>query len=504
MGAFDKFKLARQALTPDAVRQGLKASRDALAEHQGAMTEAAAAAPAVTVDDDPRRVLFGPAGDYVHGPLPAGAPAVTVEAQLEHARDQLKDVLRNPLGRRPAPTPPPEAVVSADRATQAAAERAARDEARAPYLAPDAPPLTISRLATRATGQLEEVAAYLGQTGLSARPDLVHGVYRVPDHLGGGLTLSRARVVEWDVVHTAGGPLPPAPPATWVAFDARERWAARRTGEPSVLDEDLALAYLSAAGLGPERCLGISRTLAVAQASGGETDTSYIVSHVTGVLAWHPAGSGDGALERLRAARPIEAGPVDGVRVTVLNWREVARAVHPQSHRRFPVPSPFPYLPSTPQELLRSHLEIVGIRPEDCYGVQVTEDLPRDLTGVGTKGPMTTRTTVGEQQPCADGKDRPRLTGGSRVIVVHRDRPVYEEGRERWRAYERDVLQARLDALTGVRRPVRAENFEERLPGPIRKAWKTAEWVGDLVDGFGHDDPTEDLPAHRYCWPPVR
>jgi hypothetical protein len=309
-------------------------------------------------------------------------------------------------------------------------------------------------------------------------------------------------VVEWDVVHAATGPLPPAAPAAAAFFDARERWAARRPGEPSVLDEDLALAFLGHAGIGPELCLGISRMLQIAQA-GGDDDTGYTIAQVVGVHAWHAPHVGAGVFDRLRAERPLSVGPGPGVHVEVLNWGAVARAVHPQTHKRFTVPSPFPHLPSTPQELLRSYLDIVGVQPADAYAVEVTEDGPRDLHGTGTAGMFTTRTNVGEKQPSADGEMRRRLTGGSDVVIVHRDRERYAAGRERWAAYERDVLQASLATGTGVRRPVEKEEWLERLPGPARGLIKSVAWVADFVEGDPSGSPFDKIPPHRYCWPPA-
>ena len=43
------------------------------------------------------------------------------------------------------------------------------------------------------------------------------------------------------------------------------------------------------------------------------------------------------------------------------------------------LPSPFAYLPLTPQELLRAYLGIVGIAPQDSYGVQITYGRPLNL-----------------------------------------------------------------------------------------------------------------------------
>ena len=131
----------------------------------------------------------------------------------------------------------------------------------------------------------------------------------------------------------------------------------------------------------PERCLGIARFLDIAQrGGGGDGAASYVVSQVTGVQAFHPDGLDGRTFDELRAERPLPAPPVAGVHAEILNSLTVARAVHPDTHRLPLVPSSFPYLPSTPQELLRAYLEIVGVRPGDSYSAQVTEDDPRDLS----------------------------------------------------------------------------------------------------------------------------
>ena len=52
--------------------------------------------------------------------------------------------------------------------------------------------LDVSSPLRRAGSELEEVSAQLAASGLSARPDLVFGCYRVPDHHEGG-ALSRRR-----------------------------------------------------------------------------------------------------------------------------------------------------------------------------------------------------------------------------------------------------------------------------------------------------------------------
>lgn len=534
MGMFRTLKQVKDAMKPEAIKQGLDASRAAMSgsaagpteeqlaalspeqrsAYEANMAQVAQAQAEVASQHQQwidrelgRRALYGPAGEYVYGELPPPDPtSMTVEESLARSKEQFLDVLRNPFG-RPRPEPPPGAPTGpVDRAQQAASERAARDAARAPYLAPARRPLDITRLATRAKTQIEEVAAYLGSSGLAGRPELVYGVYRVPDHIGGGMVFrGGTRVVEWDIVHAAAAAeLAPAAPAATAFFAAEDLWVHRREGEPGVLDEDLALEFLGRAGIGPEQCLGIARTLDISQ-RGGESEegsSSITLSQVTGVQAFHPDGAASRAFDELRAERPLVAAPAAGVHAEVLNWFAIARAVHPETHRRHLVPSPFPHLPSTPQELLRAYLEIVGVRPEDSYSVQVTEDDPRNLTGVSRKGPITLGTNRGEEQPCADGELRPRLTGGGRVVVVYRDRAEYAEGRGRWTAYEREVLDAALSHGTRVREPVNGPDFLER--GALGRLLGAAGAVYDFVEGIPNDDPFAKIPPHRYCWPPAR
>ena len=76
-----------------------------------------------------------------------------------------------------------------DRGQQIEVERAARDAVRRPYLAEHRPAVVFARLATRSKTQIEEVTAYLASSGIAARPDLVYGIYRVPDHISPGSLL---------------------------------------------------------------------------------------------------------------------------------------------------------------------------------------------------------------------------------------------------------------------------------------------------------------------------
>lgn len=493
--AFRRLKQMKDAMSPEAIRQGIQAGRDALAAG-GAIPEfteeqLAAMAP------EQRAALEA---NLARARQAQADGQAVIDEALERRRGQ--QVLRDPLPADHAPRPAGAPSRALDRDEQAAEERSARDDAREPYLASGHPGVQMIRMTTRAGTQAQEVAAYLASSGLAGRPDLVYGVYPVPDHLGGGTGFAKNRVVEWDIVHAAPAALPPTEEPEVVTFDAAERWVLRRVGEPQALDEDLALTYLRQAGVGPERCLGVARAVDISSHGGGEDSGQCVVTQVTGVRVFQPAGTGTRAAEALREQRPIAAMPVDGIHVEVLNWHEIQKAVQPRTGVPFLVPSPFPYLPSTPQELLRSYLEVVGVQPQDCFSAQVTEDRPRDLSDVHRRGIGTVSKNRGTKQPSADGELRARLSGGACLVVAYRDSAVYEEGRARWSAYETEVLSARLANGMTPRRPVENVDHLDRLPGGARQVLRTAERVAAFFEASG--SPFEKIPPHRYCWPPQR
>lgn len=479
-----------------------------VAEARQESREAFAEAKAIS---DGTRVLDGPAGRYLHGSSMdlMGDPdeveaklradgAFAFRRELKKARKgEFKEGLRQTFGINEVK----ELKDPAERAARAAEERAARDAARAPYLAPARTQIQMSRLATRGATQLAEVLSHLREAGFGAHPEVVFGVYRVPDRISQALTPNseKGRVVEWDIVHE---PLPPGArpgpadaPLVATSFRADEQWVARRRGEPSVLDEDLALAYCLRAGIGPERCLGLARISEFRELRGGEDDA--IRSLVKGVVAIHPDDPG-GGFARLRDEAPLplpaDVGGAAGVHVEVLNWEAVGRAVHLKVHHPPPVPSPFPYLPATPQELLRAYLEIVGVRAADCYAAQATVNDARELI----QGGMFT-TNLGPKQPCADGKERMRTHGCQHVVVVYRDTEAYAAGRGRWDGYMADVLQANLRNGLGLRAPVAvADNLDGIPTKPLRAALRVAEAI-DRLEDWGD----ETVPPYRYCWPAV-
>lgn len=435
----------------------------------------AAAAGMAGVDADAwlaGKSLRGPAGRYVYG---QHLPRAERDAQL-----------------RPV-------VLAPDPEEQGRAEAAARSEQRAGYLAPQRPSIRFTRIPTRERSQIRDVAAALGASGLAARPDLVFGLYRVPDHIG-GITVDR--LVEWEVVHADTGQLPSTPPPQAVWFDADEQWVARRTGEPMVYDEDLALAYLDRAGIGPEATIGVSRMLVTQHQEAGGENSSLTASYVTGVYVWHAAGVGGPATEQLREQRPITIDAAADTRVEVLNWAGIRQAVAPSSGHPPLSPSPFPYLPSTAQELLQSYLEIVGVQPADCYAAAVTEDAPKDLDQVSTVHGINVKSNVGETSLAADGRNYPRLRGGARIVIAYRDRPDYVLGRDRFAAYERDVLQSQL-ACGAERRPIEVEDLQDRLPRGLRGVVKATTAVARLVTADTYNT-LESRPPYRYCWPPTK
>jgi len=380
------------------------------------------------------------------------------------------------------------------------AELGPRDAARQPYLSSQRPPLRISRIVTRGKTQAEDVTKHLAACGLAARPDLVYGLYRVPDRIRPSAGPEGRRVVEWDIVHAATAPLPPADAPADVYFDAEATWVARRIGEPSILDEDLALAYLTQAGIGPEQTLGVARHVTIDHRGGdSEASDSRMTGRVRGVHAFHPRSVGGSVAADMAAAAPLDLPPAvpAGIHVELINWDVIAQAVHPVRQQRPHLPSPFPYLPLTPQELLRAHLEIVGIAPQDSYGVQVTYGRPLDLMLRTSTHTGIRRTTGGDEVPCADGKDRVRMHGGAYLVITYRDSPAYAEGRERWAAYQTTVLKAHLEREIHPRGPVPAGNYGG---GKLKRTFNK---VVDVVDFFDPDSSNEPVfHPPRYCWPP--
>jgi hypothetical protein len=525
MGFRDTLRQAKQAMSPEAIKQGLDAARnpptaeemeatlaqltpEQRAAYDANMAQVAAAQEESYALSDAMRVLDGPAGDFLYGKSAQEQQAILAEQGIggvwgmakESLADSAKGIYGGDLAKH-----------EKDRELAArigAEERAQRDAAKAPYLAPERWPVQTSRIATRGGTQVEEVAAFLQSSGLSDRPDLVYGVYRVPDRISPAVTPSseKNRVVEWDVVHSdlPGAPGGAAVVATY--FPALEQWVARRPGDPSVLDEDLGAAFLARAGIPAEGCLGIARLpsfvepkdrwFSISDSNTTADGDSYpVVPVVEGVLVFHTNVAGSQVAAQMSAEAPLSLGPesLAGIHTEVLNWRAIAKAVHPRIQHPPAAPSPFPYLPSTPQELIRAHLEVVGVRSFDTYSVQATIDQPFSLFGRVAMG----TSNIGSAQPCADGKDRRRLAGARRVVISYRDRPEYVEGRARWDQYQHQVLQAHLERATGVRAAVEVDD------GPKNKLLRAGAKALDMAQKVSEFGEWQRPPPYRYCWPPV-
>jgi hypothetical protein len=196
----------------------------------------------------------------------------------------------------------------------------------------------------------------------------------------------------------------------------------------------------------PGECFGLTRLLTLRG-----TDTEGQVSwdaHIEGVLAFTRGGLGDAFV----SAAPHAALAPSPFRLEILDWEAGAAWVAPWRWGPPRVPSPLPHLPSSPQELLTAYLEVVGVHSADCYGVQVTRGREG---GVADLSLASIRKNFERPElPCADGVPRMRFQTAEQVVLAYRDRDEYRAGRERWAAYQRDVLRARLDHLTGVRPPI--------------------------------------------------
>jgi hypothetical protein len=452
-----------------------------------------------TIDRRQSQVLDGPAGDYIHGKLAEPPKPSDIAANPQSTGDGfrqafrgLKDTARDladPMGPLVIGSDMPAGIADpVERAAVAANERRLRDDARARYLASPVPPVTITRIATRGRTQHDEVAHFLASNGIAARPDLVYGVFRVPDRVSPLMPGSEdGRVVEWAVVHRA-----PAGAAThapqWSTFDADKPLVARTDGQPSVLDEDVAITALAATGLGPQHCLGISREIRMEQISGWVSDSEHagnpVYARVTGVRVLTPH-----ATLPATTSVPVPLGGQPGVHVEVMNWSAVGQAVHPRPQRGPEIPSPFPYLPATPEELLVAYLQILGIDPADCYTASTTIDeffamgerTTKDIERISLDD---LKASDAEELPCADGKARRRYHGATHIVVAYLDRPEYAAGPDRWARYQSEVLQARLSLRTGARRPVGGDGSR------LDKVVDAIDGVGNFVNRLTLQSPT--------------
>jgi len=360
----------------------------------------------------------------------------------------------------------PPAELETGREEHAARERAARDAARAPYRGADAR-IAFTRFATTGNAQLQDVAAQLR----SFDPADVFGVYRVPDRLGRPRSGGEGKAtVEWEIAHRAD-PRPAQHTVHVSAFPRQAHVAARRPGETSVLDEDVAGELARRANLQPEDSYGLTRLLQIRGISFDDGGTSWS-AEIEGVLQFTRTSLEDA--QRGMAAEAPLARLDSPFHLEILDWEAVAAynsplrwgPAHPAR-----VPAPLPHLPTDFHELLSMYLEVVGLRPEDCYGVQATrtrEGMLADLSLASFRKNLNA--------------DKSRCHAAEHLVLTYRDSAAYREGRERWAAYQRDVLRARLDHLSGVRKPIE--------PLPQRQSF-----LGELFDFVNPLDPLQMFPT---------
>src|SRR3954451_5386470 len=288
--------------------------------------------------------------------------------------------------------------------------------------------------------QLEEVTERL--KGFD--PARVYGIYRVPDRYDLKRNNENKARVEWEIAHAPGAAASSSEEVHLAAFNHADHWAVRRFGEPSVLDEDVAGALVARARLGPEDCFGLPRLL---QVRATETeDSKFWAAHVEGILAFSrkPLAA---AQEQLLAEAPLALATAPPFHVEILDWESVAAWVAPSRYTPPRTPSPLPHLPSRWEELTDAYLEVVGVRSEDCYGVQATR--------AGTKSDLADLSLASFRSNASGGHEL--IHAAELVVIVYRDRAEYEAGRTRWRAYQDEAPRARLDRLSGRRPPLDTE-----------------------------------------------
>ena len=199
---------------------------------------------------------------------------------------------------------------------------------------------------------------------------------------------------------------------------------------------------------------------------------------------------------------------VPGTHVEVLNWSAVTQAVHPRPQRLPEAPSPFPYLPSTPQEVLLAYLEIVGIKPADCFGAAVTIDrffecgeilnVREDQISLAHL-----KLTDATKLPCADGTYRRRLHSGTRDRDHLSRQPGLRGRPPALTRLQRGVLFARLHQKTDARRPIAGAYDDLGVLGSALRRIERFDNAAERISSLRWDGPAciRFLDQARYCMP---
>ena len=248
--------------------------------------------------------------------------------------DDRRDVL-DP-GEAQLNKPPAEVEDAAERELIVAGELAARERARAPFCAPATPTVSFTRFSTTGKEQLTDVLDALR----SWTPDGVYGVYRVPTRYDLRRKKETDTRVDWEIAHVPAA-------AGWgeaaaTGFKRSDHWAARRPGEPSVLDEDVAGELIRRAGVQPEDSFGLTRLLNV-RGTATEDSVSW-TARVEGILLFsRPSSVVTAAQQAMTAEAPLPLG-APPFHVEILDWESVAAWVAPSRYAPPRTPSPLPHL----------------------------------------------------------------------------------------------------------------------------------------------------------------
>ena len=222
--------------------------------------------------------------------------------------------------------PPPELEDPAEREQWAASEREARDEARAPYLAPTPPAVELTRFATTGRTQFEEVdrAAAPAPT-----PRACSASTACPTASSSTAT-ARTRSASSGRSRMRPARRPTAQ-AHMAAFDRAGHWVARRFGEPEVFDEDVAGALVRRAPTCSPRTASASRASFTSARPTPRTGKSWH-AHIDGILVFSRVPLGR-AHVALKAEAPLAVGPPP-FHAEVLDWEAVAAWVAPSRYGR--------------------------------------------------------------------------------------------------------------------------------------------------------------------------
>ena len=252
---------------------------------------------------------------------------------------------------------------------------------------------------------------------------------------------------------------PPAAPLPAYRSGARStrtnRWSREPTASHRCSTRTWPIAALTATGLGPQHCLGISRDIRMEKISGwvgesGDGDPVYARGYgCAGADTAHDAARNE------LGRRP--AGRATRHHVEVMNWSAVAQAVHPRPQRGPEIPhrSRFPPPERTARRLSADRRDRPG----------------RLLCSVGDHRRVLRHGSAHDEKHRSGQSRRPqthrrrrvalrgwqarrRYHGTTHIVVAYLDRPEYVVGRDRWARYQSEVLHARLSLRTGARRPV--------------------------------------------------